>query len=222
MTFDCDRYPAFCQAPFNCSSTFPGSAKMKIMRHPATRDGHANLNTWCDSPDYYPYMKECIVNRDLLKAAQLQYNWSVSQSSSVDEMDGSYCFMEGHCTNTNVTANTTLEEAEQMCDTRYGHKGWAHWSPVIDEPQAAASLAGNFAAMSTKHTGFTDKKLTSVFVKMACAMGNFHCDVIYCQQTYCKKDHYIKKYSHLAPKVAGSSTGVGFHPFKKSHHHHHG
>jgi len=205
--FDCQKYPAFCGAPFNCQ--LPHKPEL-----PRAKNEHANLETWCTQAQYYPYMKACVVDKDLKKAAQVQYQWSLDNrgpQGGVDELDGSYCFMEGHCSNEAVTENTTMEEAEKMCDFRYGHKGWAHWD-LSQEPRAIASslLFGKFLASNT--TGFHDRKLTRFFLKAACAMGNYHCDVMYCKETYCKKDYYIKKYQHLMPKTPGHLLKQRFGP----------
>lgn len=39
-----------------------------------------------------------------------------------------------------------------------------------------------------------------LFGQLACAMGNFHCDVLYCRETHCKKPINKQRYGHLAPK----------------------
>jgi len=44
--------------------------------------------------------------------------------------------------------------------------------------------------------GFLNKNQTTPYSISACALGNFHCDVMYCKETYCKQEYYIKKYSH--------------------------
>ena len=52
-------------------------------------------------------------------------------------------------------------------------------------------------------TGFKDQHLTQNFLKAACAMGNYHCDVMYCKETYCKKEYYVERYKHLLPARPG-------------------
>merc|ERR1712183_376742 len=102
-------------------------------------------------------------------------------------MDASYCFMEGHCANTKVTLSTTLEEATHMCDKRYGRKAWTSvsFTNKISSP-----------TMVNQSSGFRDYNLTRTYALMACAMGNYHCDVIYCRETYCKNTTYSEKYHH--------------------------
>eukprot|EP00413_Alexandrium_margalefii_P022446 CAMPEP_0204564126 /NCGR_PEP_ID=MMETSP0661-20131031/34707_1 /ASSEMBLY_ACC=CAM_ASM_000606 /TAXON_ID=109239 /ORGANISM="Alexandrium margalefi, Strain AMGDE01CS-322" /LENGTH=305 /DNA_ID=CAMNT_0051571747 /DNA_START=67 /DNA_END=981 /DNA_ORIENTATION=+ len=199
-SFDCTKFPDFCREPFNCQEG------LDPFRLSIAQQGRANLHSWCSDTAYYPYMTTCMQQRDPVKAAKIQYAWSVAQKRGIEEMDGSYCFIEGHCTNEAVTANTTLEEAEKMCDARYGHGGWTGWTP-LEEPRALLSLAlfGKYAASAT--TGFHDCKLTRVFLKMACAMGNYHCDVMYCKETYCKNEYYVSKYGHLQPETPGTSCG---------------
>merc|ERR1712151_326981 len=79
---------------------------------------------------YMEYMHACLVEKDLVKAGQIQYQWSVDQHNGVDELDGSYCFIEGHCTNEAVTNATTLEESYQMCDDRFGHRSWTEFGQL--------------------------------------------------------------------------------------------
>jgi len=194
---NCTAHPSFCEAPFNCQSAQP------VIPH--AQAGHSNFGTWCRLPQYYPYLDACVVQRDLRKAAQIQYQWSLDQKNGVDELDGSYCFMEGHCSNTAVTENTTVEEAEAMCDKRYGHDGWAKWSPLQATPGILSLVFGKLFGedMASPTTGFHDPAITRIFLKLACVLGNYHCDVMYCKETYCKNDYYIRKYKHLEPPVPG-------------------
>merc|ERR1719203_2424081 len=146
-------------------------------------------------------MTTCIQKKNLKKAGWILYEWSTQprRLGVFDELDASYCFIEGHCTNTAVRDNTTAKEAEKMCNARFGHAGWAQWNLIPETP----ALIGAGLAMMNPKTGFHDKKITRFFLKLACVMGNYHCDVMYCKETYCKKEHYIKKFKHLEPKTPG-------------------
>eukprot|EP00415_Alexandrium_ostenfeldii_P004556 UN4556 len=148
-------------------------------------------------------MHACIVEKDLVKAGHIQYQWSVDQKSGIDELDGSYCFIEGHCTNEAVTNQTTVEEATQMCDERYGREGWSTVGSIKSMPMMMEAMHTVPLADTQGADGFHDARGTKLFLKLACAMGNYHCDVMYCKETYCKNPYYVKKYSHLLPKAPG-------------------
>jgi len=200
FNFNCTKNPLLCEAPFNCGN-FNEAEYMTMQMRGFAPEGHSNLRTWCFSADYEKYMHACIVEKDLVKAAHIQYQWSVDKhnTTGVDELDGSYCFIEGHCTNAAVTTKTTQEEADRMCDERYGREEWSQMGkltkllefPKMDEKSGS------------KTTGFHDPKVTEVFLKLACAMGNYHCDVMYCKETYCKNPYYVRKYGHQLPRTPG-------------------
>mmetsp|Transcript_77240 Transcript_77240/g.174729 ORF Transcript_77240/g.174729 Transcript_77240/m.174729 type:complete len:292 (+) Transcript_77240:57-932(+) len=201
-TFDCKAYPGMCEAPFNCHK--PELRDLRIATRTATKSGHANLRSWCLSPQYYTSLiSQCLIKKDLKASGQAVYDETVKGKFGPNtfNMDASYCFIEGHCTNTAVTYNTTMEEAEQMCDDRYGHSGWAVNFGMVQDSIKMAQLMGQGAA--DPNFGFKHKGITKYFLKAACAMGNYHCDVVYCRDTYCKDENLIKKYAHLLPKVPG-------------------
>lgn len=199
----CDEHPHMCKAPFNCHT-----AKWSDTI-PLAKNGHANVQSWCapKSARFAPTLvKHCLVEHDLPKSALAVFNQQLI--TGANELDGSYCFMEGHCTNTEVTDNTTLEEAEKMCDRRYGHAGWTGNYFAIDTiPMEVKAMLDMMAFPHIpgmdKSTGFHEQKITKMFLKLACSMGNYHCDVQYCKHTFCKISHYRKRYQHLLPKVAG-------------------
>jgi len=198
--FNCTKYPNFCRPPFNCQDWSTPGGLTKIGLVGMAPGGQPNFGMWCMSPQYYEYMDACIIQKDLVKAANVQYQWSLRQTNKVDEADGSYCFIEGHCSNAAVTNETTLEEANQMCDERYGRKGWSELGKGSQSLQLVQDMQGMPTDLSQ---GFKNPRHTNVFLKMACVMGNYHCDVVYCKETYCKNPYYIKKYGHLLPMAPG-------------------
>uniref|UniRef100_A0A7S2NB25 Uncharacterized protein n=1 Tax=Alexandrium andersonii TaxID=327968 RepID=A0A7S2NB25_9DINO len=207
-SYDCDARPWMCQEPFNCHHDLNPLEMVKRPFQIATDDGHANLRTWC-MPSAEKYVdnlvKHCLVEKDLHKSGQAVYEETRRGrfGATTAETDASYCFIEGHCSNTAVTENTTLEEAEQMCDFRYGHDGWAKnfgFKDLAGPKQRKAALWGGADLING---GFYHTAMSKPYVKAACAMGNFHCDVLYCRETYCQEPYYIKKYGHLLPKVPG-------------------
>uniref|UniRef100_A0A7S2J980 Uncharacterized protein n=1 Tax=Alexandrium andersonii TaxID=327968 RepID=A0A7S2J980_9DINO len=200
--FNCSHHPWMCKEPFNCQ-ILPDKAEFKrTQKTMATPDGHANVKTWCGVPQYQPNLaRHCIQEKDLKLSAERVHTATIKKRFGpfTLEADASYCFLEGHCTNTAVTYNTTMDEAERMCDFRYGHEGWAVNFGYDDIVKVGMVLPVSMTPMN----GFFTAKATAPFVKAACAMGNYHCDVIYCKDSYCKDPHYQKKYGHLSPKTPG-------------------
>mmetsp|Transcript_102470 Transcript_102470/g.289792 ORF Transcript_102470/g.289792 Transcript_102470/m.289792 type:complete len:266 (-) Transcript_102470:131-928(-) len=189
---NCTKHPVLCQAPFNCNSE--PITRQQVLQWGArafATNGHANLKSWCMMPWFADsIVQECLVNKNLQKSAQMLFEWTVRKG--MDETDGSYCFIEGHCANQDVTYNTTLEEAERICDARYGHRGWAE----VPFAQIALSVKRS-CPLGQNNCPFFTKEQTTPWMKSACVQGNFHCDVIYCKETYCKIPHYIERYGHF-------------------------
>merc|ERR1719433_1914021 len=86
----------------------------------------------------------------------------------VGELDGSYCFIEGHCTDTKVTLNTTLAEAEKLCDEKY-----PDWEKVGMDDLSKARAKGGFS----RQDGLVNTEISRVCGTVACAMGNYHCEL---------------------------------------------
>eukprot|EP00408_Alexandrium_pacificum_P061196 CAMPEP_0171167566 /NCGR_PEP_ID=MMETSP0790-20130122/7270_1 /TAXON_ID=2925 /ORGANISM="Alexandrium catenella, Strain OF101" /LENGTH=324 /DNA_ID=CAMNT_0011632397 /DNA_START=62 /DNA_END=1037 /DNA_ORIENTATION=+ len=208
---NCAKSPWMCMPPFNCQQ---GLDVGKLFTTLATEDGHTNLRSWCLEPQFADTLvKHCLWLKDQKTAAQEMYLSTIhgKHGPFTAEADASYCFIEGHCSNTAVTFNTTLEEAEQMCDFRYGHDAWAKdfgLKDIIANPKMAPLV---LAGGATPKGGFKHADLVGPFLKAACAMGNYHCDINYCKETYCKEEYYIKKYGHLLPKAQAtlSSSAIG-------------
>lgn len=198
--FDCDKYHHFCQEPFNCQ---PGAAHLfdtlsiaaGAWTQGLAHDG-VNLHSWCAVPDYQDFVHQCLVEKDLVKAGHTQFEKTKSGEFGefVYLMDGSYCFIEGHCLNTAVTENTTLAEASKMCDDRYGHERWTSFGSSGSKDTVDFIKNRTGADFSN---GMSGKEHTTGFLLAACAMGNYHCDVMYCKETYCKQEDLKEKYSHF-------------------------
>ena len=92
----------------------------------------------------------------------------------------------GFCHNDQVTLNTTLDEAQVMCDELFPvPNGWrSAGAPPLPGKEFTAADAKNYAMA-------------------ACAMGNYQCDVIYCRETYCKKEQYQHIFEEVASKWSG-------------------
>merc|ERR1719382_1114764 len=151
------------------------------------------------SPHNGPLMELCIVKKDLIMAAHVQYdllNAGLATGDMQLEQEASYCFVQGHCKNTEVTAQTTVEEAEAICDKKVGHKTWTTWGSVQTKIKP-----GN---IPREDKPYSDSKQTSSLLAGSCAMGSYHCEVMMCKETFCKEPQYIEKYGHLEPKTVNA------------------
>mmetsp|Transcript_9328 Transcript_9328/g.28138 ORF Transcript_9328/g.28138 Transcript_9328/m.28138 type:complete len:301 (-) Transcript_9328:95-997(-) len=201
--YDCEALPHMCKAPFHCDQWTHQDTMDVRMHGLATPDMHANLRSWC-MPGLERYastvVKECVAGQDLVRSAKSAFRRSYADRA--DELDASYCFAEGHCTFDLASQNPTLLDMEQICDNRFGgRKGWTKNS--LSSLKRLMDMPGAFSSLVSTKDGFHTQRITRVLSKMACAQGIFHCDVQYCKQTYCRSEYYVKKYSHLLPKVKG-------------------
>jgi len=191
--FDCARYPSLCQAPFNCHEVDTADLRRWLQDGPAA-SGTPNYKLWCAIPHYQAYASRCAAG-DLSGAGKIQFQMTNSGyfGQHVKELDGSYCFMEGHCANTNVTNTTTALEAVQMCDDRFGREAWSTWGSLStpSEDQLGTHFPTDMSG------GYTSQAQTRPTVLAACAMGNYHCDVLSCRETYCKEEYFVNKYGRL-------------------------
>jgi hypothetical protein len=195
--FTCSSYPALCAAPFDCQ-TYDGPEGL-TMDAAIAKDGSPNLHSWCRMPQYHEFLSQCVVEKDLVKAGHTQYENTKAGKHGPDtfQLDGSYCFIEGHCLNQAVHQDTSLDEAAAQCDGRFGHAEWT----TFGDPHSHESKS--FVYMSQKmfrlnqSNGFPSQEYTRGYLLLACAMGNYHCDVMMCKETYCKDPEMIKKHGHF-------------------------
>mmetsp|Transcript_78184 Transcript_78184/g.181425 ORF Transcript_78184/g.181425 Transcript_78184/m.181425 type:complete len:235 (-) Transcript_78184:63-767(-) len=189
--FNCTTFPELCQEPFNCQSFSLASA----ISWGFTGVGRTQVQTWCGAPHYHRYAGRCLgQDRDLVAAGKMQAEMTEAGhfGPNTMELDGSYCFVEGLCVDKEMTPDSTLADAEAACDRKYGAKRWRSYGSLgfsgkdrIDGSQTPSS------------GGFTHPSQTTPYLIAACAMGNYHCDIVMCKETYCKKRHYVEKYGHL-------------------------
>jgi len=194
--FDCHAYPALCQAPFNCHEVNPVDTQQWMMKG-AAHKGRPNYKLWCAVPHYEAYASRCAVG-DLDGAGKIQFHLTTAGHFGplTKEMDGSYCFIDGHCANGEVTNDTTVQDAIEMCDARFGRQAWAAWGSE-SMPQEDHL---DYSVPTDMTKGYQNPEQTRPSLLAACAMGNYHCDVRYCLETYCKEEYYVKKYGHLLKK----------------------
>lgn len=207
--YDCDATPALCSAPFHCDK--PGAGR-PAAGEPIAIGRHANWRAVCGLP-YETAMVQCAAGNlsgyaDLMQRTQLKAG---IMGRAVVDVDAQYCFLVGHCDNRRTNATTTLAEGEAMCNERYGRRWngppWHRFSMLdVVKGVALSPLSGGmnmgFSVKSPLHVNLNDK-LAHTFAKLACAMGNYHCDAVYCKEKYCSDPYYRSKYAlkRLAPTL---------------------
>jgi len=175
---DCQAFPEVCHdGLFDCHTELPGT----VLEITAPTNGHPNPNSMCKMK-YLKGYAQCLKG-DPLGAAETTYEVQGGHGGMVRKMDAQFCFAAGHCNNTKVTVNTTMAEMEQMCDQIYGHDVWTKVGFTI-----------MFKAMGH----MSDPGRRNPWSQMACAMGAFHCDVIYCKQKICNDPMWRGPFGHLA------------------------
>jgi len=195
----CSAYPALCREPFNCQNFTPDMADpVSWAINGLAADGKPNYMAWCKNFQRGPIMAKCVAG-DLLGSAKTRYLLTTAGmfGGLQRELDGSACFLEGHCANAAVTENTTVEEAAKICDEHYGHEAWAHFGSAFAPAENQVGFGITLEDMRDQRNGFLRREQSRPFTLASCAMGSFHCDVIYCRETYCKDEYYIEKYGHF-------------------------
>mmetsp|Transcript_19201 Transcript_19201/g.60411 ORF Transcript_19201/g.60411 Transcript_19201/m.60411 type:complete len:240 (+) Transcript_19201:71-790(+) len=175
---DCEKFPSVCHdGLFDCHTQRPGT----VTEITAPTNGHPNLNAICKMK-YLESYAQCIKG-DPLGAAETTYRVQGGHGNAVRKMDAQFCFAAGHCNNTAVTVNSTLEEMEAMCDQVYGHDTWSKVGfTIMFKAMTKTSSPGRFNPWS----------------QMACAMGAWHCDIIYCREKICNDPSWRSQYGSLA------------------------
>jgi len=202
--YDCESLPHMCKAPFHCDQWTHQDTLDIRMHGIATTDGHPNLRSWC-MPGLERYastvVRECVVNKHLQTSAQVSLMRTFRDYA--DELDASYCFAEGHCTNQVASDYSTLNDMENMCDYRFGGRpGWTR--NFVKSLKRLIEMPQQFTNLVSSKSGIVSQRITRVMSKMACAQGIFHCDIQYCKHTYCRDEYYVKRYSHLLPPMPGN------------------
>lgn len=198
---NCTERPAYCGAPLHCEVP-PTEDEMLGWVIQFAQPEQPNLKSWCGQYAFASgVVEQCLKNRDLALAGKLTFE--AQKATNTDELDASYCFIAGHCDPDGpaVANNATVEDGVKLCDAKFGPAGWT----------TAFGAGGLFVKMNTSaqlvsHTcGFLSRDLAMDFGKLACAMGNWHCDVIYCRESYCNNPYYAGRYKrYLDPSVTPS------------------
>lgn len=180
---NCSLLPEICEAPFNCHM------KREEKRVYASADGHADYSNWCGGIHMYPAV-HCQRGR-LRKYARSLHYIQKAWSLAVENLDAHYCFALGHCDDEEITENTTLSQMEAICDKRFGHSAWTQmqkWEPVPADYE------------NSTYGPYLNAQAERNFAMIACAMGNFHCDNVYCKQEYCLSPEFRARWGDHRPK----------------------
>jgi len=195
---DCTKFPHACKAPFNCH--LPRETRDTV----ATRDGHVDWRTWCSSPNYVEAVSHCREG-DLRAYGRIIHAAQNNISKYIEFLDSHYCFAHGHCDNFNITPNTTLAEAETMCDERFGHERWTRMG----------NMQSNESDLLLTPKLHLSERAEMQFVLTACAMGNYHCDAIYCQQEFCDKPRWRRLWGDARPSDMVALHGQNYPPGRR-------
>eukprot|EP00416_Gambierdiscus_australes_P016383 CAMPEP_0171073264 /NCGR_PEP_ID=MMETSP0766_2-20121228/11395_1 /TAXON_ID=439317 /ORGANISM="Gambierdiscus australes, Strain CAWD 149" /LENGTH=277 /DNA_ID=CAMNT_0011529937 /DNA_START=78 /DNA_END=911 /DNA_ORIENTATION=+ len=190
--FDCPNHPYFCEAPFNCHTL----THRKVLQW--TREGIGGRGpdpqAVCSFLHNEMYLGECLVKHDPVRAAHLQHLLTREGLKGQGDFEGdaSYCFLEGLCSESNITATSTAEDGAAVCDSRYGRERWARFGSATAAANESINANGHGSALFGLHS-----RLQSVPLALsACACGTFHCEVMLCQETYCRDRHAMKKFGY--------------------------
>lgn len=200
--FDCQAHPQYCGEPLNCD-VYDSEEEIQSWDEVLAKDGVPNLKSWCYMELAYEnsLITECFVHRNLSLSATKVF--AEQKSRHFAEYDASYCFLVGHCNADDskaVADNATVQVGVDLCDQKYGRDAWS--SQFGRKHLDLEAWAGK--GWMKEETGFHHREPAHAFAKMACAMGNYHCDVRYCQDAYCNNDYYKKRYgcyAHQEPKL---------------------
>lgn len=109
-----------CEEPFDCLNATGTLESLEDLQHGIAKPSGTNLQSWCysEARSIEAVVPHCLLRHDPLATAKALFAKSV-ELHPLDDIDASYCFLVGHCQNDQVTLNTTIPEAEAMCDARY-------------------------------------------------------------------------------------------------------
>ena len=173
-----------CSKTFDCLNTTGAMpTKETLQEQIATASGDPQVKSWCHfQANWDNIVKSCLVDRDLRRSAREVFHQVLSKHPQ-DEEDAKYCFLSGHCQDSVLDSNSTLEDATRACNQRY------------PEPHGWKSIG--FADLDITQP-LTTKARADQVSKISCARGGFHCSVAYCQEVYCQMDRYKERFGFLA------------------------
>lgn len=193
--FDCQAHSQYCGDPLNCDVE-DTEEEIQSWEDTFAKDGVPNLKAWCYMEDMAyenSLISECFVHRNLSLSGMKVFE--EQKAKHFAEYDASYCFIVGHCDADRAVAdNAMIQEGVDLCDQKYGREAWS--TQFGRKHMDMDAWTGN--GWMNQDTGFHHREPAHAFAKMACAMGNYHCDVRYCQVSYCNNEYYKKRYGCYA------------------------
>lgn len=203
---NCTSHPMFCNSKVDCASNpLTQDERTAFDKRLATASGKVNFRSWCLAyPMYATSVQKCIVEGDSQGYAKATFE--TQKKLKLLDADAIYCFVAGHCNNTEVTDSTTVEEAEAICDRRYGRERWTSigFKDFMEVLGRALKLGNTHQVPKEWHvTGFGSlvklaRHETDIMAMTACAMGNYRCDVAYCQNNYCNEPRYRSRFGNFS------------------------
>mmetsp|Transcript_45781 Transcript_45781/g.132543 ORF Transcript_45781/g.132543 Transcript_45781/m.132543 type:complete len:271 (-) Transcript_45781:101-913(-) len=202
--FNCTHWPSYCQEPFNCQQVTAMKA-LRWQKHGYALDGHSNPQALCGDPWSSNYYAKCLSERDPVGAAHIYYKETLAgkygRREHKLEVDGSMCFLEGLCVEDRIHSNSSMEDAEAVCDTRYGRERWnvVNSMEATKDDHVFANL-GTLQEFENNVDGLRNRLQSTPIALSACAKGHFHCDVVYCKEHYCNDMYYKEKFGRFLLK----------------------
>jgi len=211
QSMDCSSWPVFCDARLGCAAWPLQDAELSALEDRiATADGRANLRPWCMARRRYAGpLAKCLLEGDLQAYAREMFAAQRRETNRTNadlvETDAAYCFLAGHCNDTEVTPSTTLREAEAICNGKFGHESWTGigWRDLKRVLTAARDMDDSSATEAGADVEALRRAQADVSRRASCAMGNYHCDVAYCRDNYCVDSDFRARYGSLAWAPAG-------------------
>lgn len=196
---NCVKEPQYCGSPLFCEQGLPQASDVVQWFYQLAHNGQANVKTWCMTRAFSDsIVKECLWKRDLLTNGRRSLEEQAA--NHIDEIDASYCFIAGYCKKDDqgqwavpVANNATLQDGVELCDAKFGRARWTDEFGIKDVIWSLW-LATVFHGGIDKTCGFLDRDTPMMFAKLGCAMGNFHCDMVYCRTSYCENNYYLSRY----------------------------
>jgi len=199
---NCTEKPMFCNPMINCHADPLNAASTEVLeKRLASEDGHINYRGWCMVyPQYATSLQRCVIERD--PAAYARDTIKEQEGLNLLYADAVYCYASGHCKRSAPKLNTTPSEMEGLCNASYGHERWANigYSELRGVFNMAYDMTKKYFENKTSWEDIRQvaTKQADAAAMAACAMGNFHCDAIYCHTHFCGNDKY-DRFTEFAP-----------------------
>jgi len=199
---NCTEKPQFCNPMINCGAEpLTAASKVVLEKRLASEDGHINYRGWCMVyPQYATSLQRCVIERN--PAAYARDTIKEQEGLNLLYADAVYCYASGHCKRAAPNLTTTPSEMEGLCDAAYGHERWANigYSELRGVFNMAYDMTKKYFENKTSWEDIRHvaTKQADAAAMAACAMGNFHCDAIYCHTHFCGNDKY-EKFTEFAP-----------------------